>query len=172
MRAARVVLAVLAVFVTDHLGSAVYADDHDKATIGAVERVAIPSANITLLARVDTGAASSSLDARDVRIRGPRGARTVRFTLVGGDGRRIVLELPLAGYRSVSTSDSRSERRPVVRLEICVAGQQFEADLTLNDRSHMEHRMLLGRQALAGRFVVDVDRSHAAPPTLMRDALK
>ena len=165
MRAARVVLAALAVFVTDHLGPAVYADDHDKATIGAVEWVGIPAAGITLLARVDTGAASSSLDARDIRVRGPRGAQTVRFALLRDDGRRVVLELPLAEYRSVSTSDSRSERRPVVRLAICVAGQQFEADLTLNDRSHMEHRMLLGRQALAGRFLVDVDRSHVAPPT-------
>jgi hypothetical protein len=134
----------------------------DKIVIGPTEEVLLLPGNIRLMARVDTGAAISSLDARDIRVRGPHGAHIVRFTLVGDTG-STVHELPMLQRHSVRTSDSRPERRPVVRMELCLAGQHQSAEITLNDRSHMEYRMLLGRNVLAGRFVVDVDRTETTP---------
>jgi hypothetical protein len=133
----------------------------DKIVIGPTEEVLLLPGNIRLTARVDTGAATSSLDARDIRVHGPHGAHTVRFTLVGDTGSTLH-ELPMLQRHAVRTSDSRPERRPVVRMELCLAGQRLPAEITLNDRSQMEYRMLLGRNVLSGRFVVDVDR----PPTV------
>jgi hypothetical protein len=134
----------------------------DKVVIGPVEEVLLLPGNIRLTARVDTGAGTSSLDAQDIRVRGPRGAHIVRFTLVGDTG-STVHELPMLQRHSVRTSDSRPERRPVVQMELCLAAQRVSAEITLNDRSHMEYRMLLGRNVLAGRFVVDVDRTVITP---------
>ena len=141
------------------------AADSGKITIGAVEEIVVLPPAFPMVARVDTGAATSSLDARDVEVWGPRGQRTVRFTLVADGGERTTLELPLIKYHSVATSDSRAERRPTVHLEICVAGVRIPAEFNLNDRSQMDYRALLGRNVLAGRFVVDVEREHLAPRT-------
>jgi len=141
------------------------AADSEKTLIGAVEEIIILPPGFAVMARVDTGAAMSSLDARDVKVRGPGGARRVHFTLVADGGQGAALELPLIKYHSVATPDSRAERRPTVRLEICLAGMRFPVEFNLNDRSQMEYRALLGRNVLAGRFVVDVEREHLAPRT-------
>ena len=134
----------------------------EKVVLGPTEEVLLLPWGVRTRARVDTGAATSSLDARDVTLRGRGRARTVRFTLVT-DGGRTILEAPLTHHHSVKSSNSQTERRPTIELEICVAGLRLPAEFTLNDRSGMEHRMLLGRNALAGRFLVDVDRDTAAP---------
>ena len=138
------------------LGSPSHAPATDKAMIGAAEDVLLLPWGIRVQARVDTGASTSSLDARDVRISGRRGARIVRFRLIGDTGATVV-EMPVADVHTVRTPDvKRPERRPTIELDMCVAGHRFSAEVTLNDRSHMEYRMLLGRNALAGRFVVDL----------------
>jgi hypothetical protein len=88
----------------------------------------------------------------------------VRFVL-GGDGeRRVALELPLAGYRRVATADGGPEKRPLVELELCLAGQRIRAEFTLNDRSRMEYPLLVGRNVLAGRFLVDAGALHLGSP--------
>lgn len=133
----------------------------DKPTLGPTTEVLLLPWGIRLQARVDTGAATTSLDARDVRVSGRSGARTVRFKLVGDSGATVV-EMPVADVHRVRTPAADGlKRRPTVDLEMCVAGRRFIAEVTLNDRSHMDYRMLLGRNALSGRFVVDVE--HAAP---------
>jgi hypothetical protein len=145
------------------LAPAARAAGSDKIVLGAVEEIIVQLPAFPVVARVDTGAATSSLDARDIKVHGPRGARKVHFTLVSDGGRRATLDLPLEDYHSVVTPDKRPERRPTVLLEICVAGMRIPAEFTLNDRSHLEYRALLGRNVLAGRFVVDVERTHIVP---------
>jgi len=131
----------------------------DKATLGAVEEVVLLSWNLSMPARVDTGAATSSLDAR-------------RLTLVGRDevefslperwgGQRI--RTALAGWQNVRTSEGHVEKRPLVRLEIRLADRQFTTQFTLNDRSSMELPILIGRNTLGATFLVDVTRNATAP---------
>jgi hypothetical protein len=143
--------------------------ERDKPIIGAEEEVLILPWEIRLRARVDTGAATSSLDARNIRVQRRSGKRSVRFTLVSDDGSRVALDLPLSGYHRVVSADSGIERRPVVRIVICVAGLRAETEVSLNDRSSMQYRMLLGRNVLEGRFLVDVSRSFATRPVCPPD---
>jgi hypothetical protein len=145
------------------LGAPSHALATDKVMIGATEEVLLLSWGMRVRARVDTGASTSSLDARDVRISGRRGARVVRFRLIGDTGTAVV-EMPVADVHTVRTPDAkRPERRPTIELDMCVAGHRFSAEVTLNDRSHMKYRMLLGRNALAGRFVVDLKQTGSPP---------
>lgn len=136
----------------------------EKQVIGAVEEVVLLPWGMRVKARVDTGAATSSVDARDIQIRGPRGRRAVALTLVGDGDRRLRLELPLVENRRIITGGGREVRRPVVLMEVCVAGFQGPVEVTLNDRARVDYRMLLGRNVLEGRFVVDVSRNLTAPP--------
>lgn len=141
-----------------------YAAEPEKQLIGAVEEAVLLPWGIPVRARVDTGATTSSIDARDIRLRGPRRSRTVTFTLVGDGDRRLRLELPLIENRRIVTGGGREVRRPVVRMEVCVAGFQGPIEVTLNDRTRVDYRVLLGRNLLEGRFIVDVARSLTARP--------
>jgi len=158
---ARLAVAALVVAGTVSPG---YAAEPERRLIGAVEEVVLLPWGVPVRARVDTGAATSSIDARDIQLRGPRRARTAAFTLVGDGDSRLRVELPLVENRLIITGGGREVRRPVVRMEVCVAGFQGPVEVTLNDRARVDYRMLLGRNVLEGRFVVDVAHSLTAPP--------
>ncbi len=140
------------------------ASDAALPVIGSVEEAILLPWGLRARARIDTGAAVSSVDARSVRVRTVKGKKVVQFVLACDKGQQSALELPLAGYRRVATSDSASERRPLVELEVCIAGRRVQAEFTLNDRSRMEYHLLIGRNILAGRFLVDAALQHTAAP--------
>ena len=130
-----------------------------KVVVGAIEEVTLVAWGVTGPARVDTGAASSSLDARDVA---KVDRDLVEFTLPDRLGGRRV-RCRRAGSQTVRSSDGGAERRPVVELEIALGTRRFWTKFTLNDRSRMDYPMLIGRNTLEGRFLVDVTRGKPAP---------
>jgi hypothetical protein len=73
--------------------------------------------------------------------------------------------LPLAEHRAVKSSIGTSQIRPVVVLDLIMAGQALSTEVTLTDRSDMELPMLVGRSALKGRFIVDPSRTRLAGRT-------
>ncbi len=132
----------------------------EKITIGEVEDVILVPLGVTFSARIDTGAAESSLDVCEFSVEG----KTVTFTLsdrCGGAG----YSLPLIGWRYIRSLKS-GERRPVVAMEICLGPRRIRTRVTLTDRSNMEFPLLVGRKTLKkGNFVVDVKRMKIAPPS-------
>ena len=125
--------------------------------IGAIEDVIILPWNVTIPARVDTGAATSALDARDIKVL--PGKKEIEFRLPERCGGHLVRRR-LRGWRMVTSSDGTSEERPVVEMEFRLGGRQFRTHVTLSDRSHMKFPMLLGRRTLNGRYVVDVTHTN------------
>jgi hypothetical protein len=115
---------------------------------------------VTVPARVDTGAASSSLDAREVAT---LDHDEVEFTLPDRLGGRRV-RCRRVGWQTVRSSDGGAERRPVVDLEIVLGARRLRTRFTLNDRSRMDYPMLIGRNTLEGRFLVDVAGGKPAEP--------
>jgi hypothetical protein len=65
----------------------------------------------------------------------------------------------LRDRRRVTPSSGHSELRPVILTSIELLGRTWEVELTLTNRDEMGFRMLLGRQAMRGHFVVDPGRS-------------
>lgn len=133
--------------------------------LGAVEEVVVVPPGLRLRARVDTGATLSSIDAQVLTITGAGRQRRVRFDLIGQDGRHVTVERPLVAFAEVVNGDGQSRRRPIVVLDICVGGVRIPTEVTLNDRTGLEHRVLLGRRLLEGRFVVDVARRFTTAPS-------
>jgi|YNPNPStandDraft_1061719.scaffolds.fasta_scaffold00508_6 hypothetical protein len=125
--------------------------------LGAVEKVKLLPWGLVLEARVDTGAAKSSMAAIDLRVTG----NLAEFRLPDPETKEKV-RLPILGWVEVRTNVGK-EKRPIVRMEICVAGKRFETLVNLDDRSGLRYPMLLGRESLRGRFLVDVGRSHLHP---------
>lgn len=124
----------------------------EKNTIGAVEDLVLLPWGVRIGARVDPGAATSSLDTCEVEVKG----KVVGFTLPDRCG-GAKYTLPLQGWKQVKSATGQA-RRPVVELEICLAGQKMSTMVTLTDRSQLEYPFLMGRNTLLqGKFIVDVE---------------
>ena len=135
----------------------------ERTTIGWREWVALPELDVaSIKAKVDTGARTSSLHAYDVEEFTRRGRRMVRFKIHPEQRTsrpEILAEAALLERRGVRPSTGRREVRPVIMTTIELMGESFEIELTLTNRDAMGFRMLIGRQALRGRFVVDSSTS-------------
>jgi len=123
-----------------------------KEIIGSTEEVVLLPWNIKLRARIDTGAATSSLDARNLKV--SNGVAVFRVPRQLGE---VELKLPVVGRRRYRHADG-AEFRPLVQLEICIGSHRISTTVNLNDRSKVEYPFLVGRNILARRFIVDVSR--------------
>ncbi len=113
-------------------------------------------------AKIDTGARSSALHAFDIRRQKRDGQEWVRFAVhpvQRDDDLVIECEAPLHDERMVRSSTGHEQLRPVIRPLIRLGGRRFRIDLTLASRDMMGFRMLLGREAVRRRFLVDAGHS-------------
>ena len=127
--------------------------------IGAAEFVDIPAWGVRgLPAKVDTGARTSALHVENVREL-PRGR--VRFDVRLHrrlPERRVTVEAAIQRRGRVRSTSGKSEPRLFVTVGIHVGTVRRRVELGLVDRKNMIYRMLLGRSALAGVFLVDAAR--------------
>ena len=148
-------LAVLTAFLlfTPEMVSA-----EEKVTIGTVEDVILLPWRVKLPARIDTGAAKSSLDARELKVH----EDSVQFKLPPRYG-GLHLRLPVVEWRHVRTPEGL-ERRPIVEIEICLGSKRIRTLVNLTDRSMVKYPLILGRNLLRENFVVDVKRRRTTKP--------
>ena len=119
--------------------------------LGWKEEVELPELQTGLqIAKIDTGARSSALHAEDISVIG----RRVNFRFEGKKH-----ELKLIGAKRIKSSNGFSEIRPMIETEVVLGAHRFMAAITLTDRGDMEVPMLLGREAIKGRFLVNVART-------------
>ena len=124
----------------------------ELAMVGWREWVGIPELDEKpLLAKMDTGAWSSTLHASDIEIIESDLENRVRFRL-DSDGKWI--ERPVFGWRRIRDTSGHETLRPVIRTSLEMAGMDFDIELCLQDRSLMRHRLILGRRFLRGNFCV------------------
>jgi hypothetical protein len=134
--------------------------------IGWREWLALPELGISeIKAKIDTGARSSALHAFHVERFRRRGKAMVRFgvhPLQRDASREVLAEAELIDERRVRSSAGEVQLRPVVVTSVKLHERVWRIELTLTNRDEMGFRMLLGRQALRGRFVIDPGGSFLA----------
>ena len=132
-----------------------------KSIVGWNEYIDLSEWGISRLgAKVDTGAKTSALHVENIKLL-PRGRigfdvmvhRTKR-------NRRIPVKTKIVRRSRVKSSNGEFESRYFVRTRMRLGSTEKEIEISLVDRGKMIHRMLLGREALKGDFVVDVSRRH------------
>lgn len=135
-----------------------------KSIAGWIETVEILDAALTLDAKLDTGAATSSLDAREIR-RFRRGKkRLVSFKVAGSKDHKLVfMEKPLQRTVRIKRHDGSYQRRAVVILRVCLGSYEREIEVSLIDRENFEYPLLLGRNALEGIALVDAELQFTLP---------
>ena len=133
-----------------------------KPTLGYIEPVALPGLGIECAAKVDTGACTSSLHAEKIEPFERDGEAWVRFhVLFKGPSSHIdqLCEARVIDRRVIASSNGQRSHRYIIDAQITAAGQTWQAENSLSHRGSMKYPMLLGRKAIAGRFLVDVART-------------
>ena len=135
----------------------------NKTVIGETEWVRLPKQKLGLRGRIDTGATTTSIDAREIRLQERDGKKWVLFDLVDRDsGEKIHLEKPVVRLASIKRHGAADQERPVVKLHLKIGEVEKYVEVSLTDRSKYEYPVLIGRNLLRGEFVVDVSRAYAA----------
>ncbi|WP_309381594.1 ATP-dependent zinc protease family protein [Cerasicoccus frondis] len=124
--------------------------------IGWKETIDLPEWGVTnIVAKADTGAKSSALDVRNIKIL-PNGR--VRFILAAHrDDESLTqeIEAKIVKEQKVRSSNGQLQRRVKVETTLKIGRRRKKVTFSLVNRHHMICRVLLGREALAGDFVVD-----------------
>lgn len=136
---------------------------NEATVIGWREWVDLPDWGLRIRAKADTGARSSAIDCAEItELAGERVRFAVR--LKRKQSKLVVLEEPVALRKHVRSSTGQGHDRIFVETTLELAGRSKRILVSLVCRKRMIHRMLLGREALGGDFVVDSSVDHWATP--------
>jgi hypothetical protein len=135
---------------------------------GWVENATIEPWGVAVKAKLDSGALTSSLDAREIESFERDGEDWVRFRLkledtASGSAFSEELELPLYRDLRVRGAGGRDER-PVVLMKICMGDTIYEEQFSLRDRGEMLYPLLLGRRTLSHLGLLDVRETFMQSP--------
>jgi hypothetical protein len=132
--------------------------------MGWVEIIRIESDGPYLKAKLDTGALTSSLHATDIEYFKKNNQKMVRFVLDvecvrSGKQAEITFEKPLKRNVRIRQHQSESMRRPVVIMDLCIGGKVYSTPFSLTSRYKFNYPVLLGRDFLKDRILVDSGNS-------------
>lgn len=132
-------------------------------TIGQVEYVDILPTGMRQKARIDTGAETTSIDARAVTPYERDGKPWVKFSVVDRNTNQPTeFKLPVERTVLIKRHGADNVRRRVVSMQLAIGDLRDRVEVTLADREKFEYPVLIGRNFLEGRAVVDVSRKYIA----------
>lgn len=136
----------------------------ERIHLGWREWVSLPGLGIEQIkAKVDTGARTSALHAFSHQTFHDRGVLMVRFRIHPRQRRTDIVKECVAEVlerRMVSDSGGHREKRLVIATPLQLGERRWNIEMTLTNRDNMQFRMLLGRTAIKGHYVVDPGRSY------------
>ncbi|MDB6050704.1 MAG: hypothetical protein JWR17_3450 [Pseudomonas sp.] len=123
---------------------------------GRYEYIGVPEIGEVFKAKMDTGALTASLSAKDIELFKRDGEDWVRFKLATKDATGKVYEHKVARISRIKgrlDGDDEEEladpaKRPVVDLELCLGDAKRTVEVNLVDRSHFNYPLLIGAKAL------------------------
>ncbi len=130
-----------------------------KIIIGAVEDIKIEPPRVTLKARIDTGANTTSIDARNIIPFERDGKKWVKFSVYEGSIEYKV-ERPVYDTVLIKRHGEKSQKRFVIKIRVSAGDITQLIPVTLTDRSRYEFPILIGRNFLKDYFIVDVSKKN------------
>lgn len=137
----------------------------EKLTIGRYEVVDLPELGMyNIESKIDTGAETSVLHCEDFKIFEKDGHRFITCHIIPhlDQEELLTLTFPVHRERVVKSSFGQTETRYIFLTKIRMFDRLFDIKLSLRDRSSMSYPMLLGRNFISGKFLVDVSKKGLA----------
>ncbi|MFP3979118.1 RimK/LysX family protein [Marinobacter sp. KMM 10035] len=133
-----------------------------KVIVGEVENFFLAGPGLIYKARIDSGAETSSIDARNITRFERDGSNWVRFDVpVPGAKEFVTLEKEISRrVKVIQASADGAERRVVVELQFSIGDHQQVAEFTLSDRSNLTYQALIGRNVLRDVMLIDVGKEY------------
>ncbi|WP_045857056.1 ATP-dependent zinc protease family protein [Teredinibacter purpureus] len=134
-------------------------ESSQKLLVGALEYCDLPELEISRLTiRVDTGAQTSSLHVDNIVEFDRNDRRWVSFDIhpdIHDVAKVLRREAKVKAERTIKSSNGTKQKRYVIDTLMMLGGLQWRIQLSLTDRSGMTYLMLLGREAMEQRILVD-----------------
>lgn len=135
----------------------------DVMLIGQVEYADIMPLGLRQKARIDTGAETTSVGAINIEEFERDGRKWVKFGVALRDSDEVIeFKAPLLRTASIKRHNADNVQRPVVQMRLAIGGLEQTLEVTLADRSDFEFPVLIGRNFLDGRALVDVSKKFLA----------
>jgi hypothetical protein len=133
--------------------------------LGWIENSRIMPDRMLMRAKLDSGAKSNAMHASDMEFFEKDDVQMVRFNLHRDHdeegSRTITLEREVQRAASIKLRYTPvRDIRPVVLLDFCIAGIVYKAEFTLTNRTDFNYPVLLGRDFLQGRFLIDPNKTY------------
>lgn len=138
---------------------------------GWIEKVQMSGMNETLVAKLDTGAQTSSIHAENQQLFERDGKKWVKFVVTDTrdeGAKRYEMEAPLSRIVSIKEPGGEPDERNVVRLSFKIGERNIKSEFTLNNRSNMLCPVLIGRTTIKTLGWIDPSRTYLADDKIMR----
>jgi hypothetical protein len=135
------------------------------------EKVKIGELSEEMIAKLDTGALTSSVHAENQEIFERDGKKWVKFTVTAPrdkSSKRISIQAPLVRVVRIKEPGAESESRYVVRLNFQIGDRRLKDEFTLKNRNNMLNPVLIGRSTIRDLGWVDPSRTYLANDKIMR----
>lgn len=133
----------------------------NKTIVGAREWCSLPELGIELIkAKIDSGAKTTALHADNLTLFSKNDENWVKFTLHPLKSKPELLvtcEAKLLDQRIIKSSNGSKEERYVIETKLIIGELAYPIEVTLTNRKLMGFQMLLGRQAMAEKILIDCE---------------
>ena len=113
--------------------------------------------------KIDTGAYSSSIHCRDIKLGQKNDKKVITFVLLDPThpkyhGKKFTSSTFKEKY--VKSSNGVSEKRFVITTDVLIYEEKYKIELSLTERGEMRFPILIGRKLLIGKFIVDPSKTN------------
>lgn len=142
---------------------------HDKQIVGWIEKGLIMPEHTAVKIKVDSGALTSSMHAVNLETFTHKGKPWVRYEVPVKDAdtdELVTMEFERPVFRRILVRGAGgSDRRPVVKMSICMGDQVYEEQFSLRDRGDMTYPVLIGRRTIEHIGLIDVSETFLLKPS-------
>lgn len=130
--------------------------------IGRREFVDFPQLKLfSIEAKIDTGAYTSAIHCKDIRLKTSDGKQILCFKLLDNthpEYSEQIHEFPEFYRKKIKNSFGEMEERYIIKTRVKIGRKNILTTLSLSDRENMRYPVLIGRRLLKGKFLVDVNK--------------
>lgn len=132
----------------------------DLLTVGQIENVRVDTFKLTFKAKIDSGALLTSINALDMKKFERDGKKWVRFAVLHPEtGQKVFYELPILRTKVIKQLNGKYQERPVVSLTLSIGNIKEPVDVTLSDRTGYLYQLLIGRNFMENRMLIQVGKT-------------